>query len=166
MKLIQPAIKFAAQAALATILASASFAQSSSLECKEIMIDSVGMVGFKDIAIEAIAPHEIGGLALFVLVRPPTSRLQKYDDVLRITVGANIVPRHTPSCRRVFDVLDKKEMITCFLSLRGNELQIAVQYKIFDTITIAANYEDRTMIIADYISDQVLCKAQKSQTHL
>jgi hypothetical protein len=158
MKVIQPVVQCVVQAGIATVLTSASFSQPPSPECKEITIDSVGTIGFKSTAAEAIAPHEIAGLALFVLVRPPASQSGISNDIVRISVSANIVPRPQPLCRRGVDIIEKRELITCFRSLRGDALQIAVQYKMPYTIITDGQYEGWTNIVANYISDEVLCR--------
>jgi hypothetical protein len=151
------------------MLTAANFSRADSQACKEISIDSVGRpVGFKSSTIEAIAPHKIGGVALFVLIWPPMYTSQVSVDILRITVGADIVPRPRPFCKRIEDIVDPKESLTCFLSLSDQDLQIVVKYKLPTTIIINGKYETRTEAIAEYISKDVLCRAKSDvpKTHI
>jgi hypothetical protein len=124
MKVVRPVIKSLARAALAISLSSSSFSQTASSECKEIFVDSAGVVGFERSKIEAIAPYEVGGVALFVLIQPPARQLRGSDDILRITVSADVIPRPYPLCKKISDVIDMTDSITCFLSLNRKLLPV------------------------------------------
>jgi hypothetical protein len=128
-------------------------------DCSEFVLDSVGKVLLKSSSVIGAAPYPHDRrLSYFVLVRPPSSALGAYDDVIDISISADISHALAPSCSKRVDILNKKPFLSCFLSAQKSKLTVGVRFKLTDNITTdIAKYEEITKLITKYVLEDIIC---------
>jgi hypothetical protein len=162
MKLSQPVVQLAAQATLSMAIASLACSQTLSGDCQDVSVDSAGVVAFKHSRLAAVGVGSpICGVAPFVLVRPPErSSSGASDDILKLTIMADVQPGPRTACRDTKYIGDATESVTCARSVPNTALKLIVKYNAPTTPSLDRQYEERTDALLKYLTDEVLCTAQ------